>query len=91
MLKVGALNACFLAKRGFDVEVFETREGSLQNSFWPTPTHKNPTFLDCFINGYIKTFCVFGYQISGKPKLWGEEALTWLYLTEAGKHWNMLE
>lgn len=27
-LQVGSLNACFLAKRGFNVEVFEAREGS---------------------------------------------------------------
>lgn len=25
--QVGALNACFFAKRGFQVEVFEAREG----------------------------------------------------------------
>lgn len=30
--QVGALNACFLAKRGFSVEVFEAREGSIQSS-----------------------------------------------------------
>lgn len=32
-LQVGALNACFLAKRGFNVDVFEAREGRVQSHF----------------------------------------------------------
>lgn len=32
-LQVGALNACFLAKRGFNVDVFEAREGRYRSLF----------------------------------------------------------
>lgn len=44
-LQVGALNACFFAKRGLDVEVFEAREGSIQSSRysllkWTTLSHR---------------------------------------------------
>lgn len=71
--QVGALNACFFAKRGFDVELFETREGSylklfssaaLKSTESNTPTHKKysiPGHRACFSNGLpkIQTHCVW--------------------------------
>lgn len=52
-LQVGALNACFLAKRGFNVEVFEAREGSIQNSLYnlfTTALSRHLRFLDIGTN-----------------------------------------